>query len=103
MSDAGTQFSDGKAYERLMGRWSRVIGEKFLDWLPLSKGFAGSMSAAPMAPSLKVMIARSAPAAVSGNRSLGGTARLCAQAARREPRAISASRRAGLAVRRSKL
>ena len=26
-------FTDGKAYERLMGRWSQVAGAKFLDWL----------------------------------------------------------------------
>jgi len=26
-------FGDGKAYERLMGRWSRLAGEIFLDWL----------------------------------------------------------------------
>jgi hypothetical protein len=53
MSDAGTQFSDGKAYERLMGRWSRVVGEKFLDWLALSKGLRWLDSAAAMAPSPK--------------------------------------------------
>ncbi len=32
----GTQeirFDDGAAYERLMGRWSRLAGEQFLDWL----------------------------------------------------------------------
>jgi 2-polyprenyl-3-methyl-5-hydroxy-6-metoxy-1,4-benzoquinol methylase len=28
-------FSDGKAYERLMRRWSRAVGEEFLDWLKL--------------------------------------------------------------------
>jgi SAM-dependent methyltransferase len=26
-------FADGDAYERLMGRWSRLAGEVFLDWL----------------------------------------------------------------------
>jgi SAM-dependent methyltransferase len=26
-------FTDGEAYERLMGRWSRIVGEAFLDWL----------------------------------------------------------------------
>jgi ubiquinone/menaquinone biosynthesis C-methylase UbiE len=26
-------FTDGKAYERLMGRWSRLAGAAFLDWL----------------------------------------------------------------------
>lgn len=27
------RFDDGAAYERLMGRWSRLAGEQFLDWL----------------------------------------------------------------------
>jgi ubiquinone/menaquinone biosynthesis C-methylase UbiE len=31
-------FTDGQAYERLMGRWSRAAGETFLDWLLLPKG-----------------------------------------------------------------
>jgi len=26
-------FTDGEAYERLMGRWSRLVAEAFLDWL----------------------------------------------------------------------
>ena len=26
-------FDDGEAYERMMGRWSRLVGRKFLDWL----------------------------------------------------------------------
>jgi SAM-dependent methyltransferase len=30
-------FTDGEAYERLMGRWSRLVGQKFLDWLDTPK------------------------------------------------------------------
>jgi ubiquinone/menaquinone biosynthesis C-methylase UbiE len=26
-------FTDGEAYERLMGRWSRLVAKEFLDWL----------------------------------------------------------------------
>lgn len=33
-----TFFTDGDAYERLMGRWSRAVGEVFLDWLALPNG-----------------------------------------------------------------
>src|SRR5215471_1099736 len=33
MSDAGQMFSDGKTYERMMGRWSKLAGRIFLDWL----------------------------------------------------------------------
>lgn len=32
------QFDDGAAYERLMGGWSRLAGEVFLDWLGLPAG-----------------------------------------------------------------
>jgi hypothetical protein len=34
-------FSDGKAYERLMGRWSGAVAEEFLDWLNCRWVFAG--------------------------------------------------------------
>jgi ubiquinone/menaquinone biosynthesis C-methylase UbiE len=33
-----TRFDDGTAYERMMGRWSRLAGEVFLDWLDLGTG-----------------------------------------------------------------
>ena len=38
MSETGKLFTDGEVYERLMGRWSRLVGEQFLDWLDLPKG-----------------------------------------------------------------
>lgn len=31
-------FTDGEAYERMMGYWSRLAGETFLDWLALPPG-----------------------------------------------------------------
>src|SRR3954470_9645092 len=33
MADNTTVFNAADDYERFMGRWSRAIGEKFLDWL----------------------------------------------------------------------
>jgi ubiquinone/menaquinone biosynthesis C-methylase UbiE len=37
MAENQTRFDDGAAYERMMGNWSRLAGEIFLDWLaPLS-------------------------------------------------------------------
>jgi ubiquinone/menaquinone biosynthesis C-methylase UbiE len=33
MPNAVQQFTDGEAYERLMGRWSRLVGRQFLDWI----------------------------------------------------------------------
>ncbi len=32
------RFTDGEGYEKFMGRWSRVAGRLFLDWLSLPKG-----------------------------------------------------------------
>lgn len=38
MAEAASFFTDGQAYERLMGRWSRSAGAVFLDWLSLPDG-----------------------------------------------------------------
>lgn len=38
MTDDRVQFVDGVAYDRLMGRWSAVAGDSFLDWLALPRG-----------------------------------------------------------------
>ena len=38
MGNTMSFFTDGQAYERLMGRWSRAAGETFLDWLSPPKG-----------------------------------------------------------------
>jgi ubiquinone/menaquinone biosynthesis C-methylase UbiE len=37
MTEPGQMFSDGKAYERMMGRWSKLAGRIFLDWLEPAK------------------------------------------------------------------
>jgi SAM-dependent methyltransferase len=36
--DPKVRFDDGAAYERMMGVWSRMAGEVFLDWLALPSG-----------------------------------------------------------------
>jgi SAM-dependent methyltransferase len=33
MTDAPIRFDDGAAYERMMGGWSRLAGQVFLDWV----------------------------------------------------------------------
>jgi SAM-dependent methyltransferase len=38
MAEAVSFFTDGRAYEQLMGRWNRAAGEVFFDWLSLPKG-----------------------------------------------------------------
>lgn len=38
MAEPESFFTDGAAYERRVGRWSRIAGEVFLDWLALPVG-----------------------------------------------------------------
>lgn len=38
MNAEEVRFNDGAAYERYMGRWSRLVGEIFLDWLAPKSG-----------------------------------------------------------------
>ena len=38
MAETKSFFTDGEAYERMMGRWSRGAGTAFLDWLALPPG-----------------------------------------------------------------
>src|SRR5262245_19958493 len=38
MIDKIVRFDDGAASERMMGIWSRLVGEDFLDWLNLPTG-----------------------------------------------------------------
>jgi ubiquinone/menaquinone biosynthesis C-methylase UbiE len=66
MSDAPDLFNDGAAYERLMGRWSRLAGEKFLDWLDAPKNLNWIDVGCGNGAFTEVLIARCAPAAVTG-------------------------------------
>jgi len=38
MTQTAIQFNDGAAYERMMGTWSRLVGDVFLDWLKPALG-----------------------------------------------------------------
>jgi ubiquinone/menaquinone biosynthesis C-methylase UbiE len=38
MTQQQVRFEDGAAYEQMMGKWSRIAGEVFLDWLALLAG-----------------------------------------------------------------
>jgi ubiquinone/menaquinone biosynthesis C-methylase UbiE len=40
MTQPSIRFDDGAAYERMMGAWSRIAGEIFLDWLAPKSGLA---------------------------------------------------------------
>ena len=84
MSDAGTQFLDGDAYERLMGRWSRMAGEKFLNWLAVPNGLYWLDVGCGNGAFTESLIAGSAPAAVGGIDPSRGTISLCPRTAGRE-------------------
>jgi ubiquinone/menaquinone biosynthesis C-methylase UbiE len=58
-------FTDGEAYERRIGRWSRLVGETFLDWLAVPKGLRWLDVGCGNGVFTAVLIARCAPAAVS--------------------------------------
>jgi SAM-dependent methyltransferase len=66
MSEPGTMFADGKAYERFMGRWSRLAGEKFLDWLDAPKNLRWIDVGCGNGAFTEVLISRCSPTAVTG-------------------------------------
>ena len=37
MADSEIRFEDGAAYERMMGKWSLIAGEQFIDWIDVPK------------------------------------------------------------------
>jgi SAM-dependent methyltransferase len=66
MSELSAVFADGRVYERLMGRWSRLVGRSFLDWLALPKGLRCLDVGCGNGAFTEVLIAHSAPAEVVG-------------------------------------
>jgi SAM-dependent methyltransferase len=38
MADDTIRFDDGASYELMMGRWSMLVGERFLDWIKVPNG-----------------------------------------------------------------
>lgn len=65
MSDAGKVFSDGKLYERMMGRWSKLAGVIFLDWLAPAKNLRWIEVGCGNGAFTEELIGRCAPAAVT--------------------------------------
>jgi SAM-dependent methyltransferase len=65
MSEADKLFTDGQAYERLMGRWSRIVAEAFLNWLNIPKNLRWLDVGCGNGAFTEELIARCAPAAVT--------------------------------------
>jgi SAM-dependent methyltransferase len=66
VAEAPILFTDGQAYERLMGRWSRDVGVRFLDWLELPKGLQCLDVGCGNGAFTEVLAARAAPSELSG-------------------------------------
>jgi SAM-dependent methyltransferase len=66
MNQAPNLFGDGKAYERLMGRWSRLAGEKFLDWVDAPKNLKWLDVGCGNGAFTEVLMARCSPASIVG-------------------------------------
>ena len=66
MTEAQISFTDGKAYERMMGRWSRVVGEQFLRWLDVGKGLRWLDVGCGNGAFTEEIVVQCAPASVMG-------------------------------------
>jgi SAM-dependent methyltransferase len=65
MGEADKLFTDGEAYERMMGRWSRLVAEAFLDWLNAPKNLSWLDVGCGNGAFTEELIAHCAPSAVT--------------------------------------
>ena len=63
---AEIRFDDGAAYERMMGVWSRLAGDVFLDWLKPKPGQAWLDVGCGNGAFSELIVTRTAPSAVHG-------------------------------------
>lgn len=66
MSEPTIRFDDGAGYERMMGTWSRLVGERFLDWLAPSLGWRWIDVGCGNGAFTELLVERCAPAEVQG-------------------------------------
>ncbi len=66
MAEQQIRFDDGAAYERMMGVWSRLAGEVFLDWLRLPAGLRCIDIGCGNGAFTELLIERCAPVEVCG-------------------------------------
>ena len=60
------RFDDGAAYERMMGTWSRIAGDVFLDWLAPKPGQTWLDIGCGNGAFSELIVTRTAPGAVHG-------------------------------------
>jgi len=66
MAEPQIVFEDGAGYERMMGIWSRIVGEAFLDWLAAPPGLSWVDVGCGNGAFTELIVERCAPAAVEG-------------------------------------
>src|SRR5258707_2318188 len=66
MAELQIRFDDGAAYERMMGTWSRLAGEIFLDWLAPLAGLRWIDVGCGNGAFTELIVERCAPAEVQG-------------------------------------
>jgi SAM-dependent methyltransferase len=66
MAEHQIRFNDGAAYERMMGRWSRLAGDIFLDWLKPRARLRWIDVGCGNGAFTELIVARAAPAEVQG-------------------------------------
>jgi len=66
MAEQQIRFDDGAAYERMMGVWSRLAGEIFIDWLAPRSGLRWIDIGCGSGAFSELLVERCAPAEVQG-------------------------------------
>jgi SAM-dependent methyltransferase len=66
MAETQIRFTDGAAYERMMGAWSRLTGDIFLDWLAPDPGLRWVDIGCGSGAFSELLVGRCAPAEVQG-------------------------------------
>ena len=66
MAEQQIRFDDGAAYERMMGMWSRLAGETFLDWLAPRSGLRWIDVGCGNGAFTELLVERCTPAEVQG-------------------------------------
>jgi SAM-dependent methyltransferase len=66
MTQHQIRFDDGASYERMMGVWSRIAGESFLDWVAPPAGMRWVDVGCGNGAFTELLAARCAPAAIQG-------------------------------------
>jgi ubiquinone/menaquinone biosynthesis C-methylase UbiE len=66
MGDNQIRFDDGAAYERMMGVWSRLVGEEFIDWLAPATGLRWIDVGCGNGAFTELLVERCAPSEIVG-------------------------------------